>query len=188
MAHLSADTPFQPLPIALLTVSDTRTADNDESGDLLQERLQSAGHELIERQLCADDVYQLRAIVSRWIADPRICVILVTGGTGFSDRDNTPEALAPLFDKTVEGFGELFRHLSIGSVGTSTIQSRALAGLANHTLICAVPGSPKACALAWDGIIAPQIDARHRPCNFVGQLRPQAPTACQPRSGGGQAA
>ena len=182
MAHLSSSTPFLALPIAILTVSDTRTADNDESGGLLQARVEAAGHELAGRALCRDDIYRIRAIVSDWIARPDIAVILVTGGTGFSDRDNTPEALQPLFDKTVEGFGELFRHLSLDSVGTSTVQSRALAGLANRTLICAMPGSPRACALAWERIVAPQIDARHKPCNFVGQIRPKAITACAPRN------
>lgn len=181
MAHISSDTPFCALPIAVLTVSDTRTADNDESGSILQQSLEDAGHRLAARQLCRDDIYQVRAIVSQWIAHPDIAAVLVTGGTGFSDRDNTPEALLPLFDKTVEGFGELFRHFSLESIGTSTVQSRALAGLANRTLICAIPGSPRACALAWDSIIAPQLDARHRPCNFVGQIRPEAITACAPR-------
>lgn len=181
MAHISSDTPFCALPIAVLTVSDTRTAENDESGNVLQQKLEAAGHQLAARHLCRDDIYQIRAIVSQWILDPGIAAILVTGGTGFSDRDNTPEALLPLFDKTVEGFGELFRHLSLESVGTSTIQSRALAGLANRTLICAMPGSPRACALAWERIVEPQLDARHRPCNFVGQIRPEAITACAPR-------
>lgn len=181
MAHKSSNTPFQPLAIAVLTVSDTRSPENDESGNVLQTRLQETGHLLRDRTLCKDDIYQIRALVSQWIASDDIAVVLVTGGTGFSDRDNTPEALAPLFDKTVEGYGELFRHLSLASIGTSTIQSRAVAGLANRTLICAMPGSPRACALAWDEVIAPQLDARHRPCNFVGQLRPETETACSPR-------
>lgn len=182
MAHASSNTPFQPLNIAVLTVSDTRSAKDDQSGDLLQALVLEAGHHQVERSLCRDDIYQIRATVSQWIARADIAVVLVTGGTGFSDRDNTPEALTPLFDKTVDGYGELFRHLSLSSIGTSTIQSRAVAGLANRTLICAMPGSPRACALAWDELIQPQLDSRHRPCNFVGQLMPAALTACTPRS------
>lgn len=181
MAHTSSTTPFQPLNIAVLTVSDTRTLKDDESGDLLQARLQDANHNLIERTICKDDVYQIRAIVSQWIARTDVAVVLVTGGTGFSARDNTPEALKPLFEKTVEGYGELFRHLSLASIGTSTIQSRAVAGLANRTLICAMPGSPRACALAWDELTGPQLDSRHRPCNFAGQLLPAPEAACAPR-------
>ena len=187
MAHYAQAVPFQPLPIAILTVSDTRSLATDESGSALQARLEAAGHLLADRQLCTDDIYQIRALVSQWIVNPDVPVILITGGTGFSARDNTPEALAPLFDKQVEGYGELFRHLSLASIGTSTIQSRALAGLANNTLICAMPGSPRACVLAWDELIAPQLDARHKPCNFVGQLMPKAPTACAPRGATGGA-
>lgn len=182
MAHVSADAPFQPLDIAVLTVSDTRCLDSDQSGDTLQQRLTDAGHRLSERQLVRDDIYEIRAVVSQWIANNDVPVILVTGGTGFSSRDSTPEALLPLFDKTVEGYGELFRHLSFASIGTSTIQSRAVAGLANHTLICAMPGAPRACALAWDEIIGPQLDIRHRPCNFVDQLCRQPRTPCASRS------
>lgn len=182
MSHASADAPFQALDIAILTVSDTRTPDNDQSGDTLQQRLTDAGHRLIERVLVRDDIYAIRAVVSRWIASDEVPVILVTGGTGFSSRDSTPEALSPLFDKIVEGYGELFRQLSFTSIGTSTIQSRAVAGLANKTLICAMPGAPRACALAWDDIIGPQLDIRHRPCNFVDQLGRQAPDTCDSRS------
>lgn len=166
-----SETQFSPLSIAVLTVSDTRTAATDTSGDLLVERLTTAGHTLVQRDLVADDIYQLRAAVSAWIADGAVNVVLVTGGTGFSSRDSTPEALAPLFDKQVEGFGELFRQISFDEIGTSTIQSRALAGIANHTLVCCVPGSTNACATAWDKLIAGQLDARHRPCNFVGMLK-----------------
>lgn len=182
MSHASADAPFQPLDIAVLTVSDTRSLDNDQSGDTLQQRLIGAGHQLSERVLVKDDVYAIRAVVSRWIASVQVPVILVTGGTGFSSRDSTPEALMPLFDKTVEGYGELFRHLSLASIGTSTIQSRAVAGLANRTLICAMPGAPRACALAWDEIIGPQLDIRHRPCNFVDQLITVPDAACSTRT------
>lgn len=159
---------FMPLNVAVLTVSDTRTSASDTSGELLAARLEAAGHRLIDRALVRDDVYQLRARVSAWIADTGVQVVLVTGGTGFSGRDSTPEALAPLFDKHIEGFGELFRAVSFEEIGTSTMQSRALAGLANNTVIFCVPGSNNACATAWDRLIAPQLDARQRPCNFVG--------------------
>jgi molybdenum cofactor biosynthesis protein B len=161
--------PFIPLQIAVLTVSDTRSRDNDTSGDLLVERLEKAGHRLQDRQLCRDDVYAMRAIVSGWIADPAVDVVLTTGGTGMTARDSTPEALLPLFDRVVDGFGELFRQLSVEDVGTSTIQSRAVAGLANRTMVFCLPGSTGACRTAWDRILHEQLDARHRPCNFVGQ-------------------
>ncbi|MDI9244135.1 molybdenum cofactor biosynthesis protein B [Marinobacter sp. CHS3-4] len=187
MSHASADAPFQPLDIAVLTVSDTRSLDNDQSGDTLEQRLCNAGHLLSERVLVKDDVYAIREVVSRWIASDQVAVILVTGGTGFSSRDNTPEALMPLFDKTVEGYGELFRHLSLASIGTSTIQSRAVAGLANRTLISAMPGAPRACALAWDEIIGPQLDLRHRPCNFVDLLQQHPRSTCGSRSIAGAA-
>jgi molybdenum cofactor biosynthesis protein B len=156
---------------AVLTVSDTRTASNDTSGDYLAEALQCEGHSVLERAIVVDDVYQLRAVVSKWIADERIEVVLVTGGTGFSSRDSTPEALAPLFDKSIEGFGELFRYLSYQEIGTSTVQSRALAGIANKTLIFCVPGSTGACKTAWQGIIKEQLTSSHKPCNFVGALK-----------------
>ncbi|MBR9828866.1 MAG: molybdenum cofactor biosynthesis protein B [Oceanospirillales bacterium] len=162
---------FVPLSIAVLTVSDTRTTANDTSGDLLADRLISAGHALAARGIVRDDIYQMRARVSAWIADTETQVILITGGTGFSHRDSTPEAIAPLLDKQVEGFGELFRQLSHDEIGTSTIQSRALAGLANGTLIICLPGSTGACKTGWDLIIGEQLDARHRPCNFVGTLQ-----------------
>ncbi|WP_346837345.1 molybdenum cofactor biosynthesis protein B [Microbulbifer sp. SAOS-129_SWC] len=158
------------LNIAVLTVSDTRTEANDTSGQYLAEVLQRAGHTLADKQIAPDDIYQLRAQVSRWIADPAIQVVLTTGGTGFSGRDSTPEALAPLFDKQVEGFGELFRAVSFDEIGSSTIQSRALAGLANNTLICCMPGSTGACRTAWDKILGEQLDASFKPCNFVAHL------------------
>lgn len=167
MAH--TDSAFIPLNIAVLTVSDTRSFDNDTSGDALQALLTGAGHRLADRQLCRDDVYVMRAIVSAWIADPDVDVVITTGGTGLTDRDSTPEALAPLFDREVGGFGELFRQISYAEIGTSTLQSRALAGLANRTLVFCVPGSTGACRTAWNGILAEQLDASHRPCNFVGQ-------------------
>ena len=155
------------LSCAVLTVSDTRSAAEDSSGDLLAEMLQAAGHRLAERALEKDDLYRIRAIVSRWIAEPGIQVILTTGGTGFTGRDRTPEALAPLFDKTIDGFGELFRQLSFDEIGTSAIQSRALGGLANGTLIFALPGSGNAVRTGWRRIIEKQLDIRHRPCNFA---------------------
>lgn len=161
------DRAFRPLSMAVLTVSDTRTLADDRSGDLLVERLEGAGHRLADRAIEPDDRYRMRARVSAWIADPAVEAILTTGGTGFTGRDTTPEALAPLFDKTIDGFGELFRQLSYEEIGTSTIQSRAVAGLANGTLIFSMPGSSGACRTAWDRILVSQLDVRHRPCNFV---------------------
>lgn len=163
-------TPFRPLNISVLTVSDTRTIAEDTSGNALIELLTEAGHTLAERKLVKDDVYQMRAVVSNWIADKATHVVLITGGTGFYSRDSTPEAMTPLFDKTIEGFGELFRHISYGEIGTSTIQSRAVAGLANQTLVFCLPGSTGACKTAWNGILKEQLDASHRPCNFVSML------------------
>ncbi|MGB1261942.1 MAG: molybdenum cofactor biosynthesis protein B [Cognaticolwellia sp.] len=166
--HCGSD--FIPLNIAVLTVSDTRETHNDTSGQALVERLQAAGHKLAAKEISKDDVYQLRAIVSRWIADESIQVILTTGGTGFTARDNTPEALLPLFDKNIEGFGEVFRAISLTEIGTSTIQSRAFGGMANSTVVLSVPGSTNACKTAWDKVIVEQLDASHRPCNFVPHL------------------
>lgn len=158
---------FEALNIAVLTVSDTRTEENDTSGQVLVDSLDKAGHRLYARAIVKDDIYQLRAIASRWIADSKLQVMLITGGTGFSSRDSTPEAMQPLFDKTIDGYGELFRQLSFQDIGTSTIQSRALAGISNKTVIFCMPGSPNACRTAWDRIIVEQLDRRHRPCNFV---------------------
>ena len=159
------------LKVAVLTVSDTRTQETDTSGAFLEEALRDAGHEIADRQIVIDDIYQLRAIVSQWIADPEVEVILTTGGTGFSGRDSTPEALAPLFDKNIDGFGEVFRALSLTEIGSSTVQSRALAGLANGTVIFCMPGSTGACRTAWEGVLRDQLDSEHKPCNFVGVLR-----------------
>ena len=159
------------LKVAVLTVSDTRTQETDTSGAFLEEALREAGHEIADRHIVIDDVYQLRAIVSQWIADPEVEVILTTGGTGFSGRDSTPEALAPLFDKTIDGFGEVFRAISLTEIGSSTVQSRALAGLANGTVIFCMPGSTGACRTAWEGVLRDQLDSEHKPCNFVGVLR-----------------
>lgn len=160
-------TDFVPLTIAILTISDTRTQETDTSGQALVDHITKAGHILGERALVRDDRYGLRALVSRWIADPKIQVIITTGGTGLTGRDSTPEAIKPLFDKEIEGFGELFRAVSFQEIGTSTVQSRALAGLANGTVIFCVPGSTGACHTAWTKILEPQLDRRHRPCNFV---------------------
>ena len=159
------------LKVAVLTVSDTRTQETDTSGAFLEEALRDAGHDIADRQIVIDDVYHLRAIVSQWIADPEVEVILTTGGTGFSGRDSTPEALAPLFDKNIDGFGEVFRALSLTEIGSSTVQSRALAGLANGTVIFCMPGSTGACRTAWEGVLRDQLDSEHKPCNFVGVLR-----------------
>lgn len=159
------------LKVAVLTVSDTRTLETDTSGAFLVEALRAAGHEVVNRDIVIDDVYQLRAVVSGWIADPGVEVVLTTGGTGFSGRDSTPEALAPLFDKRIEGFGEVFRALSFEEIGSSTVQSRALAGMANGTVIFCMPGSTGACRTAWEGVLRDQLDSDHRPCNFVGVLR-----------------
>ena len=172
---------FVPLNICVLTVSDTRGFDSDTSGDLLEQRLTDAGHILADRKICVDDVYQLRAVVSKWIASSEIQAVVVTGGTGFTARDTTPEALIPLFDKPVEGFGELFRQVSYDEIGTSTIQSRAVAGMANQTVIFCMPGSTGACATAWDNIIAEQLDASHRPCNFVMHLKSTTEPLCDTR-------
>ncbi len=158
---------FQPLNIAVLTVSDTRTLADDASGQTLAERLTGAGHQLAERAIVPDDIYQIRAILSRWIADPTVQVVLATGGTGMTGRDSTPEAVRPLLDKDIEGFGELFRMLSWEEIGTSTLQSRALGGLANATFIFCLPGSTGACRTGWDRILQTQLDARSRPCNLV---------------------
>ena len=159
------------LNVAVLTVSDTRTQETDTSGAFLEEALVAAGHVVADRQIVIDDVYQLRAIVSQWIADPKVEVVLTTGGTGFSGRDSTPEALSPLFDKAIDGFGEVFRALSLEEIGSSTVQSRALAGMANGTVIFCMPGSTGACRTAWEGVLKDQLDSEHQPCNFVGVLR-----------------
>jgi molybdenum cofactor biosynthesis protein B len=153
----------QGLSIAVLTVSDTRTGENDTSGDYLVQALEAAGHHTRGRAIVRDDIYQIRAILSAWIADANINAVLITGGTGFSGRDSTPEAVRPLFDKDIEGFGEVFRALSYAEIGSSTVQSRALAGFANDTVIFCMPGSTGACKTAWNGVIREQLDSSHRP-------------------------
>ncbi|HET8819280.1 MAG TPA: molybdenum cofactor biosynthesis protein B [Xanthomonadaceae bacterium] len=163
---------FIPLRLCVLTVSDSRTAADDTSGDYLAAALEDAGHLLADRALLPDDRYRLRARVSQWIADDGVDGILVTGGTGFTGRDSTPEALLPLLDKQMPGFGELFRALSFQEIGTSTLQSRAFAGLANGTFLFALPGSTGACRTAWERIIRAQLDARTTPCNLA-HLRPR---------------
>jgi molybdenum cofactor biosynthesis protein B len=160
-----------PLNIALLTVSDTRGPGEDTSGQYLEDQLLAAGHRLVARRLLPDDVYLVRALMSRWIADPQIHAIIITGGTGFHERDSTPEAVAPLLDKTIDGFGEEFRRLSQQDIGTSTIQSRAFGGLANHTVVFCLPGSTGACRTGWEGILNTQLDSRHGPCNFVALIQ-----------------
>jgi molybdenum cofactor biosynthesis protein B len=163
---------FRPLKIAVLTVSDTRTEATDKSGALLVERLRGAGHELAEKAIVRDDVYAIRAIVSKWIADAAVEIVIATGGTGLTGRDGTPEAIAPLLDKEIQGFGELFRTISYEEIGASSLQSRCLAGVANATYVFCLPGSANACATGWDKLIATQLDYRTRPCNLA-ELMPR---------------
>ncbi|WP_242104726.1 MULTISPECIES: molybdenum cofactor biosynthesis protein B [unclassified Lysobacter] len=169
---MSASRDFIPLSLCVLTVSDTRDASTDSSGDYLVEALQADGHRLAQRALLPDDKYRLRAVVAGWIADEAIDGVLVTGGTGFTGRDSTPEALLPLLDKQMPGFGELFRAISFDEIGTSSLQSRAFAGLANATFVFALPGSTSACRTAWEQIIRAQLDARTTPCNLA-TLKPR---------------
>ena len=167
MAGIDETRSFVPVRIAVLTMSDTRSLGEDKSGDLLVERLQGAGHVLADRAILKDDAAAIRAKVEGWIADPNVDCVITTGGTGFTGRDVTPEAVRPLFEKDIEGFAILFHMLSYAKVATSTIQSRACAGVAHGTYIFCLPGSPGACRDAWDGILVHQLDLRHRPCNFV---------------------
>lgn len=184
MAH-HGSSEFQPLRIAVLTVSDTRSLETDTSGQFLADALQEAGHQLQARALVTDDIWQIRAQLCAWISDPLVQAVLITGGTGFTARDNTPQAVQPLLEKTVDGFGELFRQISNQEIGTSTIQSRALAGISNATLVCCMPGSTGACRTAWTGILQAQLDSRTKPCNFVPHLKrlaDQPAISCGPRS------
>ena len=160
------DAAMIPVRIAVMTVSDTRTLEDDRSGAVLIERLEAAGHQLVARSIVRDEIQLIRAQLRRWIAEPHVQVVLVTGGTGITARDVTPEALAPLVSKPIPGFGELFRWLSYAEIGTSTIQSRAEAAICNKTLVFVLPGSPNACKTAWDKILVSQLDSRHKPCNF----------------------
>ena len=163
---------FIPVSIAVLTISDSRTEDNDKSGSLLVDRVQSAGHQSVTKQIVRDNIYEIRSTVSQWIVDTDIQVILTTGGTGVTGRDGTPEAIRPLLDKEISGFGEMFRVLSYEKIATSTLQSRAFAGVANATYIFCLPGSASACTDAWDTLIEHQLDYRSRPCNLV-ELMPR---------------
>jgi molybdenum cofactor biosynthesis protein B len=166
----ATDTKPRSVGVAVLTVSDTRTEESDTSGKFLVDALQADGHCTVDKAIVIDDIYQIRAVLSGWIADENVSAVLVTGGTGFSGRDSTPEAVTPLFDKDIDGFGERFRSLSYHEIGSSTIQSRALAGFANNTVIFCMPGSTGACRTAWVGLIKEQLDSSHSPCNFVAVL------------------
>ncbi len=172
MSHSSTPREFKPLNIAVLTVSDSRTDETDKSGKLLVDRLQAAGHQLAEKRIVPDDVYAIRAVVAGWIAAADVDAVITTGGTGVTGRDGTPEAVQPLLDKIIDGFGEVFRAISFAQIKTSTIQSRALAGVANGTYVFCVPGSSGACKTAWDELINAQLDIRTRPCNLA-ELMPR---------------
>jgi molybdopterin adenylyltransferase len=170
---------FQPLALAILTVSDTRTSADDRSGDALCEMATAAGHRVVERALVGDDIYAIRSVVSRWIADSSVQVVLTTGGTGVTGRDGTPEAVSVLLDKQLDGFGEVFRQISFAEIGTSSLQSRAIAGVANRTYIFCLPGSTGACRTAWERLIREQLDRRTRPCNLA-ELMPRLGEGDQP--------
>jgi molybdenum cofactor biosynthesis protein B len=163
---------LKPLRVAVLTVSDTRNETTDKSGALLVDRIRAAGHLSAGKSIVRDDIYAIRAVVSSWIADPQVEVVITTGGTGITGRDGTPEAISVLLDKEIEGFGELFRTISYEEIGASSLQSRCLAGVANATYIFCLPGSSGACATGWDKLIAPQLDYRTRPCNLA-ELMPR---------------
>jgi len=167
MSRTAADAKFIPLRVAVVTISDSRTPDNDTSGDYLVESLQAEGHTLSRRKIVKDDKYVLRAEFSKLIIDDEVDIVLSTGSTGLTGRDVAPEALEPLFDKAIEGFGELFRAASVPDIGAATMQSRAFAGLANGKVVFCVPGSPGACRTAWEEVLRPQLDSRTRPCNLA---------------------
>lgn len=167
---------FIPINIAVLTVSDSRTLAQDSSGQYLADQVVAVGHQLADRQLITDDIYRIRAVISGWIADPNIHAIITTGGTGFYIRDSMPEAVSVLFDKSIDGFGEMFRLISKDEIGMSTIQSRAVAGMANGTGIFCLPGSSGACRTGWEGILKDQFDNRTRPCNFIPHFMRTNPT------------
>ena len=172
MARIDESRPFLPVSVAVLTVSDTRTAANDTSGDTLAERIAAAGHRVADRAIERDDAGRIEARLRAWIADPAVDVVITTGGTGITGRDVTPEAFDRVLEKRIEGFGELFRMISFQKIGTSTMQSRALGGVAGGTYLFALPGSTGAVKDAWDDILAWQLDSRHRPCNLV-ELMPR---------------
>ena len=167
MSRIDASRPFLPVGIAVLTVSDTRALEDDRSGATLAERIEQAGHRLVSRKIVTDDVEAIRAVVRAWAGDEAVDVVITTGGTGFTGRDVTPEALEPLFEKRMDGFSEVFHRISYDKIGTSTIQSRATGGVLNATFVFVLPGSPGACRDAWDEILKAQLDYRHMPCNFV---------------------
>ena len=167
MSRIDESRPFIPLKIAVLAMSDTRSLADDKSGATLVERIEQAGHAVADRQIVRDDVEQIRGVIRAWISDPTIDVVITTGGTGFTGRDVTPEAVEPLFEKSMEGFSTAFHMVSFGKIGSSTIQSRSTAGVAGSTFIFCLPGSPGACRDGWDEILKYQLDYRHRPCNFV---------------------
>ena len=169
---MASEKKFIPLNIAVLTISDSRTEEDDVSGNTLVDRIVKAEHLVYEKKIVADDIYQIRAVVSNWIADNAVNAIISTGGTGVTGRDGTPEAIMPLLDKVLDGFGEVFRMLSYQDIKTSTMQSRAVAGVANGTYIFCLPGSSGACRSAWDDLISAQLDSRTKPCNLV-QLMPR---------------
>ena len=158
---------FIPVSISILTISDSRNLSNDKSGNLLEEKVLESGHLLFDRKIVRDEIFEIQKISKNWIKDPKVEIIISTGGTGLTGRDVSPEAFRQIFDKEIEGFGELFRYLSFKKIGTSTIQSRAIAGVANGTYIFVLPGSPSACKDAWNDILSHQLDYRHKPCNFV---------------------
>ena len=174
---------FVPVNIAILTVSDSRTAGDDRSGDLLAERVEGDGHHLADRSIVTDDFEAITAQIRLWVEDPAVDVVVATGGTGLTGRDGTPEAFRAIFEKEIEGFGELFRYISFAKIGTSTIQSRAVAGVAGGTYLFALPGSPSACRDGWDEILRYQLDIRHRPCNFV-EIMPRLSESPTQRRGG----
>ena len=182
MNRIDESKPFKPVNIAVLTVSDTRTLATDKSGDTLVERIARDGHALADRAIVTDDIALIRAQVKKWIDDPKVEAVITTGGTGVTGRDVTPEALEGLFEKRIEGFGEVFRWISFQKIGTSTMQSRAIAGVANATYIFALPGSTGACKDGWDDILRQQLDIRFRPCNFA-ELMPRLNEGKMPRSG-----
>ena len=181
--RLDMSVAFQPVNIAVMTVSDTRTPEDDRSGDLLASRIEEDGHVLAARLIMTDDVDRIVSQLQNWIADAGIDVVITTGGTGLTGRDSTPEAFSSVVEKDIPGFGELFRYLSFAKIGTSTVQSRALAGVAGGTYMFALPGSPSGCRDGWDDILRYQLDIRHRPCNFVEIMPRLTESATTRRSG-----